>query len=146
MLPLTSRPDDADTANATSCGITFINWLRQAIRENEIAFNNAGALMYTLTDTVFLVSPGISQRYAQEYSRLSTTSPGSPQREWQQVQKEFERLQIHRKRPDGLNIWTCMISGAKQPRRLNGYLLNEPEILLDTHISSYSQISLIDAP
>lgn len=51
--------------------------------------------------------------------------------DWQWVQKRFERLQLHRKQPNGLNIWTCEVTGPRKSRRLHGYLLVEPGRLFD---------------
>ena len=45
------------------------------------------------------------------------------QQDWQWVQKRFEKLQLHRKHPNGLNIWTCEVTGPRKSRRLHGYLL-----------------------
>jgi hypothetical protein len=46
--------------------------------------------------------------------------------DWQWVQKHFEKLQLHRKQDNGLNIWTCEVTGPRKSRRLHGYLLKEP--------------------
>ncbi|MGU0798777.1 conjugal transfer nickase/helicase domain-containing protein, partial [Pseudomonas aeruginosa] len=51
--------------------------------------------------------------------------------DWQWVQKRFERLQLHRKQPSGLNIWTCEVTGARKSRKLHGYLLIKPEMVFE---------------
>ena len=47
--------------------------------------------------------------------------------DWRWVQKQFERLRLHRKQNDGLNLWTCEVAGPS--RRLHGYLLTSPNTL-----------------
>ena len=49
--------------------------------------------------------------------------------DWQWVQKRFEKLQLHRKQQNGLNIWTCAVTGPRKSRRLHGYLLEDPHVL-----------------
>lgn len=45
------------------------------------------------------------------------------------MQKRFEQLLLHRKQPNGLNIWTCEVTGPRKTRRLHGYLLETPTLL-----------------
>lgn len=35
------------------------------------------------------------------------------------------KLQRHRKKNNGLNIWTCDVKGPRKSRRIHGYLLEE---------------------
>lgn len=51
------------------------------------------------------------------------------QQDWQWVQKRFEKLQLHVKHPNGLNIWTCEVTGPRKSRRLHGYLLEDSSLL-----------------
>lgn len=87
--------------------------------------NDAKALVHTVSDTAYLVSPGVFQRYAQEHPQVGTLAKQESQQDWQWVQKRFERLQLHRKQPNGLNIWTCEVTGPRKSRRLHDYLLND---------------------
>ena len=79
-----------------------------------------------MSDTVYLVSPGVFQRYAQEHPQLAVLAKQEAQQDWQWVQKRFEKLQQHCKQPSGLNIWTCKVTGPRKSRRLHGYLLLNP--------------------
>ncbi|WP_264179984.1 conjugal transfer nickase/helicase domain-containing protein [Luteimonas panaciterrae] len=46
---------------------------------------------------------------------------------WQWLQKQFGRAGPHRKHAGGLNIWTCMVTGARRKaRQIHGYLLKDP--------------------
>ncbi|SDS21813.1 integrating conjugative element relaxase, PFL_4751 family [Halopseudomonas litoralis] len=122
--------EDARPAELPS-GEHFIAWLRQGIQARKLIINDARALVHTVADTAYLVSPGIFQRYAQEYLQVKTLAKQEGLSEWRWVQKRFERLQLHRKHPSGLNIWICVVSGPRKSRQLHGYLLNEASVLFE---------------
>ena len=100
-------------------------WLKQGIASRRFIINDAKALVHTVNDTAYLVSPGVFQRYAQEHSEVAALTKQENQQDWQWVQKRFEKLQLHRKHPNGLNIWTCEVTGPRKSRRLHGYLLED---------------------
>ncbi|MGY6272889.1 MobH family relaxase [Achromobacter denitrificans] len=106
-------------------GEHFIAWLRNRLQTHKLVINDARALVHTVADTAYLVSPGIFQRYAQEHPQVAVLAKQADLPEWRWVQKCFEKLQVHRKQPNGLNIWTCEVSGPRKTRRLHGYLLNQ---------------------
>ena len=61
---------------------------------------------------------------------LALVSPGlfrdfDPTR-WQQVQKRFQRLKRHRKRPDGTNIWSCRVAKNRKESVIRVFLLADP--------------------
>ncbi|HDS1530792.1 TPA: TraI domain-containing protein [Stenotrophomonas maltophilia] len=112
---------------ASPSGEHFMVWLKQGIASRRLIINDAKALVHTVSDTAYLVSPGVFQRYAQEHPQTSMLAKQESQQDWQWVQKRFERLQIHRKSPNGLNIWTCDVTGPRKSRRLHGYLLQDPD-------------------
>ena len=93
--------------------------------------NDAKALVHTVDDTVFLVSPGVFQRYVQEHPQVPALAKQDAVVDWQWVQKRFEKLQVHRKQPSSLNIWTCEVTGPRKSRKLHGYLLDDPGQLFD---------------
>ena len=94
-----------------------------------LIINDAKALVHTVAGTVFLVSPGIFQRYAQEHPEVTRFAKQEQQTEWAWIQKHFERLGVHLKQDNGLNIWTCEVSGPRKSRRLHGYLLGNASSL-----------------
>ncbi|EXJ01128.1 DNA-binding domain-containing protein [Burkholderia pseudomallei] len=96
-----------------------------------LVINDAKALVHTVASTAYLVSPGIFQRYAQEHPQVARLAKREQQNDWTWVQKRFERLHLHRKQENGLNIWTCEVTGPRKSRRLHGYLLNGSEYLFD---------------
>jgi hypothetical protein len=104
-------------------------WLRQRVQSRKLIINDAKALVHTVADTAFLVSPGVFQRYAQEHPQTAVLAKQDQVADWQWVQKRFEKLQQHRKQSNGLNIWTCEVTGPRKSRRLHGYLLSDPQHL-----------------
>ncbi|HEX7638018.1 MAG TPA: MobH family relaxase [Burkholderiaceae bacterium] len=112
-------------------GEHFFAWLRHAVLSRKLVINDARALVHTVDDTAYLVSPGLFHRYAQEHPEAATLAKREGVADWEWVQKRFEKLQLHRKQPGGLNIWTCQVNGPRKSRRLHGYLLKAPEALFE---------------
>ena len=152
QTPPTARVEDAPSPSATSFsqptpasaarelfdtparpeespGTRFMTWLREAVQTRHLRINDAKALVHTVNGTAFLVSPGVFQRYAQEHPDLARFSHAENLSSWEWVQKKFEKLQLHRKQSNGLNIWTCEVSGSRKTRRLHGYLLQDVHFL-----------------
>ena len=131
----TSLPASAPTAEPSSTtvqpsGEHFMAWLKQGIASRRLIINDAKALVHTLSNTAYLVSPGVFQRYAQEHPQVASLAKQESQQDWQWVQKRFERLQLHRKQSNGLNIWTCEVTGLRKSKRLHGYVLSDPQLIL----------------
>lgn len=112
----TAPPQDA-------VGLAFIEWLREGIQTHRLLINDSKAKVHTIGGTFFLVTPGIFQRYAAEHPGFSTGAEIN--NAWKCVQRDFERLNIHLKRPCGQNIWSCRVKGPRKNSSLNGYLLRE---------------------
>ncbi|WP_122801516.1 MobH family relaxase [Burkholderia pseudomallei] len=130
-------------SNTTPSGEHFTAWLREGIQTRRLIINDAKALVHTVAGTVFLVSPGVFQRYAQEHPDVARFAKQEQQTEWAWVQKRFERLGLHRKENSGLNIWTCEVTGPRKSRRLHGYLLKDASILFpdDCHDNPYLKLA-----
>lgn len=127
-----SVPDAPQVAETqTSSGEHFMTWLRSGIENRTIVINDAKARVHTVADTVLLVSPGLFHRYTQEHPQAGVLARQEKLTELEWVQKRFEKLQLHRKQPNGLNIWTCQVTGPRKSRRLYGYLLKDPRCLFD---------------
>jgi hypothetical protein len=132
--PDTAEPEHAPLSPNTSqepSGEHFISWLRQRIANRILIINDAKALVHTVDNTVYLASPGIFQRYAQEHPKVSALAKADKLADWQWIQKRFEKLQLHRKQENGLNIWICEVAGPRKTHRLHGYLLKSPKCLFD---------------
>lgn len=119
----------APSVGTTPSGEHFIAWLRDGILARRMIINDAKALVHTVAGAVFLVSPGVFQRYAQEHPDVARLAKQAQQTEWAWVQKRFEHLGVHRKQDNGLNIWTCEVTGPRKSRRLHGYLLDNASSL-----------------
>ncbi len=113
-----------------SPGELFLHWLREGLLLQRLALNDAKALLHTVDGTLFLVSPGIFRRYLQEHPEATPNAQHEDASDWQWLQKQFERLDQHRKRPDDLNLWTCEVFGPRPGKRLHGYLLRQPQAVL----------------
>ncbi|MEO8644919.1 helicase/relaxase domain-containing protein, partial [Pseudomonas sp.] len=111
-------------------GQVFLNWVKKGIQSHKLIINDSKAKIHTVSGTVFLVTPGLFQRYVQEFPGISQGADQEVE-EWRWVQKQFEKLKVHRKRGDGLNIWTCKVQGPRKKTTLKGYLIAEPMSLLE---------------
>jgi hypothetical protein len=113
----------------TPSGEHFPAWLRRRLLERKLVINDAKALVHTVADMVYLVSPEVFQRYVQEHPQTAFLARQDRLADWQWVQRRFEKLGVHRKQPKGLNIWTCEVARPRKSRRVHGYLLENPKAL-----------------
>lgn len=111
-------------------GVQFVKWLRDGLRQQHLALNDAKALLHTVDGTLFLVSPGIFHRYLQEHPEITQGLKYEASSDWQWLQKQFEQLGMHRKRSDDLNLWACEVHGPLKGKRLHGYLMLNPQHIL----------------
>lgn len=107
----------------------FLTWLKDGIATRKLIINDAKALVHTVDNTVYLVSPGLFQRYALEHPQIEYWAKQEKVSAWLWIQRRFEKLKLHRKHPDGLNIWACTVSGPRKSRQLHGYVLNDSTLL-----------------
>lgn len=141
--PAAKNPPAAEKhVQALPSGQHFVVWLGQGIGGRRLVLNDAKALVHTVADAVFLVSPGVFQRYAQEHPQIASWAKQEQVADWQWVQKRFEKLQLHRKQPDGLNIWTCMVTGPRKSRRLHGYVLERQHVAAELPLHDNPYLSL----
>lgn len=115
--------------NRNKLGNEFIRWVRQGVVEHRIIINDAKAKIHSVADTAFIVTPEIFQRYAQEHPELMQLAKAESLSDWRLVQRAFEKLGIHKKRDDGLNIWTCEVKGPRKTRSVKGYLLQDYSVI-----------------
>ncbi|EOX8513940.1 conjugal transfer nickase/helicase domain-containing protein [Salmonella enterica] len=114
----TSRPGEPDEPLPPS-DTDFMHWLRNGLSENKIVVNDTLARVHMVEGKAFLVSPEIFKLYIK-----STT--GQTGDEWKQVQKSFQKLKLHQRGNEGVNIWTIEVRGPRKTRRVKGYLINNP--------------------
>jgi len=125
LPPTPTQPDTQTIPSAEH----FMVWLKHALATRKLILNDAKALVHTIDNTAFLVSPGIFQRYVQEYPQTAVLAKAVGQQDWQWLQKRFEKLGLHRKQPNGLNIWTCEVTGPRKFHRLHGYLMTDAQVV-----------------
>lgn len=104
-------------------GVAFLEWLRDGVRSHRLVVNDSKAKVHTVDGTFFLVTPGIFQRYAAEQPESAEADPQSDA--WRRIQRQFEKLDAHLRKPNSQNIWTCKVRGPRKTSLLNGYLLRE---------------------
>ncbi|HAT6803608.1 TPA: DNA-binding domain-containing protein [Citrobacter freundii] len=108
-------------------GTDFLAWLKEGIRSRKITVNNVLARVHMVDRKVFLVSPEIFKLYVK-------TTTGSVGDEWKQVQKTFQKLKLHQRGSDGINIFTCEVKGPRKTRRVKGYLLDNPGLIFGDNL------------
>lgn len=97
----------------------FMHWLRNGLLENKIVVNDTLARVHMVEGKAFLVSPEIFKLYVK-------TTTGQTGDEWKQVQKSFQKLKLHQRGNEGVNIWTIEVKGPRKTRRVKGYLIDNP--------------------
>ncbi|PLC52924.1 relaxase [Pollutimonas nitritireducens] len=140
-MPVSATSSPALTTQPS--GEHFMAWLKESIQSRKLIINDAKALVHTVSETAYLVSPGVFQRYAQEHPQVVALAKQHTLSEWQWVQRRFEKLQLHRKQDSGLNIWTCEVVGPRKSRRLHGYLLVDPSLLFTELPPSNPYLNLV---
>lgn len=111
-------------------GKHFMSWLKQGILERKLLFNDQKAMIHTVADTLYLVTPSIFMRYAHEFPDIQPLAKAEKLQDWQWVQRQFEDIKSHKKHPNGLNIWTCTVSGQYKRSKIHGYSLSKPSEIL----------------
>ncbi len=135
---------EISNASLDNPGQAFLNWVKEGILSHKLIVNDSKARIHTVCGTLFLVTPGLFQRYAQEFPGISQRTDQDIE-DWRWVQKHFEKLKIHRKRDNGLNIWTCQVQGPRKKSILKGYLIGEPTSLLESIPPNNPFLALDDA-
>ncbi|MFK4136633.1 relaxase [Pseudomonas luteola] len=130
-VPVSDKQESATSVQIASTkkdhGIQFLDWVRTGVLLHKIVINDAKAKVHTVDGTAFLVTPEIFRRYVQEHPAVAAEARSQGfDDEWRWVQRCFEKLSAHRKRSNGLNIWTCEVCGPRKTKNLKGYLLNDP--------------------
>ncbi|MBK5003873.1 MobH family relaxase [Pseudomonas sp. S32] len=132
--------ESAIAPSSATVGENFIEWLYKGIHSHRLLINDSKAKIHTVKGTLFLVTPGIFQRYVTE--QTGNARAGNSADMWRRVQREFEKLDIHQKTPNGLNIWACKVQGPRKTSSLNGYLLREVNSAVDIPTADNPFLSL----
>ncbi|RRV35126.1 hypothetical protein EGJ86_16005, partial [Pseudomonas sp. o96-267] len=129
-----AAPSWGRTLEGEALGQRFIAWLREGLSDRRIVINDAKAKVHIVNGTAFIVTPGVFQRFVMEHPSQIKLDEGQKESEsWKVVQKQFQKLGLHKKTEAGLNIWKCRVIGQqKNKARLQGYLLTEPSKLFNS--------------
>ncbi|WP_428832737.1 conjugal transfer nickase/helicase domain-containing protein [Pseudomonas aeruginosa] len=87
-------------------------WLKQGIASRRLIINGReSARAYRGAAPPTWSAPAYSSAMRRSIRKSARLAKQESQQDWQWIQKRFERLQLHRKQPNGLNIWTCEVTG-----------------------------------
>jgi hypothetical protein len=113
-----TRPDDDP-------GDQFWEWIKAALSEDGFPINQQGALVHTVPEGLFLVSPAIFKHFDGE--------------NWAYTQKRFQKLKLHERNADGTNIHTYLVRGKRRGKRkksglLKGFLIRSAQDVFGTEL------------
>ncbi|MEN4946531.1 MobH family relaxase [Pseudomonas proteolytica] len=148
------KPDASDPPSASALEISnhpsnnpgqvFLNWVKEGIQSHKLIINDSKAKVHIVNGAVFLVTPGIFQRYVQEFPGTIDEPIEKHEDPWRSVQRNFEKLKAHQKKPEGLNIWTCDVRGPRKKGILKGYLLRDGYLIIDKTLMDNPFLTLRD--
>jgi hypothetical protein len=81
--------------------------------------NQVDARVHRVAEGLLLVSPGLFKDFQ--------AATGV---RWEQAQKRFQRLKLHRKTPQGTNIHTYIVAGKRRTGRIKGFLVPDIDAVL----------------
>ena len=128
MVPVPSSAPVPTSSSAQPSGEHFMAWLKQGIATRRLVINDAKALVHTVGDTAYLVSPGYSNATHKNTPGRDSRQAGEPAG-LAMGTKALRAPATASQKPRGLNIWTCDVTGPRKSRRLYGYLLHDVRLL-----------------
>jgi hypothetical protein len=121
--------DDGEKQGRKVLAEEFLSWLKDGIAGQKFLVNDTNAKIHIVSSQLFLVTPGIFQRFCLEQTGQDEG--------WRKVQQGFEKLKRHKKRPDDLNIWACAVKGPRKAgKKIQGYLLEPTDFFSDTPMNN----------
>ena len=127
----TQQPQKTNTGKVPGSNLTldnlgqaFMDWLKEAIANRDIYINDSRAPLHIVGGKAFIVTPTIFQRFTGQFPEVQQLHGDADGKPWSSVQRAFERLKVHIKREDDLNIFQCTVRGPRKSGNLiNGYLV-----------------------
>jgi integrating conjugative element relaxase (TIGR03760 family) len=108
------KPRPASSNAPPAANRDFIQWIREGVAAGRLNINTRQARLHVTQEGLLLVSPGIFRDFAGVEG-------------WTKAQKTVVQLELHRRKPDGTNIWTYRVVGErKSGARLKGLLISDP--------------------
>ncbi|MGH8468766.1 MAG: MobH family relaxase [Gammaproteobacteria bacterium] len=114
--PVATVTEAPTSTKPTDLGQAFLAWLKAGLASGTLPINTVNARVHRVKEGVLLVSPGIFRDYG-----IAVQAP------WSSIQKRFQKLRLHRKTPEGFNIWNYTVVGERRTRELKGVLVDDPE-------------------
>ncbi len=123
IVSMTSEPGTTVTPpSLIDVGDAFHQWLRKCLLEQEIDVNGENSPVHMLAGYVFVRSPTIFYQFISENKLVI----GEQSCDWRKIQKQFEKLKLHKRQTDGTNVYRCQEkNGAKS---FCGYLIPAAKI------------------
>ncbi|MGH8487594.1 MAG: MobH family relaxase, partial [Gammaproteobacteria bacterium] len=115
-LPVATVTETPASTKPVDLGQAFLAWLKQGLLNGELPINTVNSRVHRVREGVLLVSPGIFRDYG-----IAVQTP------WASIQKRFQKLRLHRKTPEGFNIWNYTVVGDRRTRELKGILVDDAE-------------------
>lgn len=84
-------------------GSIFHQWVKKSILEQLISVNTIDSSVFIIADYVFMRSPTIFYQFMAENKQAL----GEPPCDWRMVQKQFEKLKLHKRQTNGVNVYCC---------------------------------------
>ncbi len=104
---------DLSQIGEKDAGEEFLHWLGYGLANHRFPINTIQARLHVATEGLLLLSPGIFKDFDAD--------------NWTQVQKRFQKLKLHRKTPEGTNIFTYTVKGERRQSRIKVIVIPEPE-------------------
>ncbi|CNF71458.1 TPA: TraI domain-containing protein [Yersinia enterocolitica] len=98
-------------------GSIFHQWVKKSILEQLIAVNTIDSSVFIISGYVFMRSPTIFYQFMAENKQTL----GEPPCDWRMVQKQFEKLKLHKRQTNGVNVYCC--EEKEGSKSFNGYLI-----------------------
>lgn len=98
-------------------GSIFHQWVKKSILEQLIAVNTIDSSVFIISGYVFMRSPTIFYQFMAENKQ----NLGEPPCDWRMVQKQFEKLKLHKRQTNGVNVYCC--EEKEGSKSFNGYLI-----------------------
>lgn len=100
----------------------FVQWLKKAILAQKLIINEPQALVHTVNDIIFKVTPDIFMHNVQEFPQVQSLEKANNKPSRRYMQKAFEKLKFHKQLDKGLSISTYLIEEPKNTKKVHSYL------------------------
>ncbi|HDM8373994.1 MULTISPECIES: TraI domain-containing protein [Serratia] len=103
-------------------GSFFSDWLKKILLEQSTVVNESESQVYIIAGYVFVRTPTIFYLFISE-NKLALAEQHC---DWRTVQKQFEKLKLHKRQTDGTNVYRCRDKEGN--KSFNGYLIPAAKI------------------